>query len=69
MASGEITVTVEVALHNALAELAQHFFDEHGLQLNAAQINWVDTSSVSKDAALVYTVHAETTTLRMRSRG
>ena len=58
------TVAVEKAVHNALRELAQVIFDQHGICLESVNFSWVDVSTTSEDRMLVGDVAASTLTKR-----
>lgn len=64
MASADITVTLEAALHVALSELAQRFLDQYGVQLDTVQIHWLDVTTLANAGpkCLVQSVRCVTTT-------
>lgn len=53
MASNELTVSVsvEASIHKALHDFAQHIFDEHGVQLFSARVDWLEVSSTGWNKA------------------
>jgi hypothetical protein len=53
MASGEITVTVERAIHDGLRDLAQKIFDLHGIKILEADIRWLDISQIGQTREVV----------------
>ena len=62
MATAEITVAVEKAVHDALRELAQAGWDKHGVCVQSVRFSWVDVSTTSGPKLLVTDVEAETLT-------
>lgn len=62
MATAEITVTVEKAVHDALRELAQAAWDKHGVCVQSVQFSWVDVSTPGEPKLIVTEVEAYTLT-------
>ena len=58
----EITVAIEKAVHNAMSEVAQAIYDQHGIKILDAQIEWIDVSSTSEDKALIQHITLRTST-------
>ena len=62
MATEEITVAVEKAVHDALRELAQAAWDKHGVCVKSVRFSWVDVSTPAKPSLIVTEVEAATLT-------
>ena len=62
MAKAEIMVAVEKAVHNALRELAQAIWDQHGVCVESAFFSWVDVSAPGEPRLIVTDVEAHTLT-------
>ena len=59
----KIAVAVEKAVHNAMREMAQAIWDQHGICVKSVRISWVDMSSIGKPRdLLVDEIEAETLT-------
>ena len=63
MATSEITVAVESAVHKAFRRMAQEVWDQHGICVQSVRFSWIDVSSVNKPRLFVTDVEAETRTL------
>lgn len=48
MASSDIKVVIESAVHRALAESIQHIANEHGLLVHDLHIDWRDVSQIEQ---------------------
>ena len=57
-----ITIAIESAVHNAIRELAQNVYRQHGIEINSASIDWIDVSCAGKNEHLVGSISATTTT-------
>jgi len=68
MATAEITVAVEKAVHDAMRDLAQATWDQHGACVRSIRLSWADVSGMGEPRLLVTDVEAETLT-KARSRG
>jgi len=55
-----ITVAVERAAHDTLARCVQSIRDEFGVQVNSAQFQWADASTVSEPRAVCTLVSLDT---------
>jgi len=55
-----ITVSVERAAHDALARCVHAIRDEFGVQVNSAQFQWADGSTVSESRAVCTLVSLNT---------
>lgn len=55
-----ITVVVERAAHDALARCVQAIRDEFGVQVNSAQFQWADASTVIESRAVCTLVSLDT---------
>lgn len=62
MATAEITVAVEKAVHDALRELAQAAWDKHGVCVQSVRFSWVDVSTPAEPRLIVTEVEAATLT-------
>ena len=62
MATAEITVAVEKAVHDALRELAQAAWDKHGVCVQSVRFSWFDVSTPAEPRLIVTEVEAETLT-------
>lgn len=62
MATAEITVAVEKAVHDALRELAQAAWDKHGVCVQSVLFSWVDVSTPAEPRLIVTEVEAATLT-------
>jgi len=62
MASGNITVAVERAVHDGLCKFAQRIFDEHGIQIRSVNIDWWDISTAGEHKTIVAAVQVDSKT-------
>lgn len=62
MATAEITVAVEKAVHDALRELAQAAWDKHGVCVQSVRFSWCDVSTPAEPRLIVTEVEAATLT-------
>ena len=62
MATAEITVAVEKAVHDALRELAQAAWYKHGVCVQSVRFSWVDVSTQAEPRLIVTDVEAATLT-------
>jgi hypothetical protein len=59
--ASNIKVAIEAAVINALAEVAQRVYDQHGIRINAASLDWSETSSITAEKFLVTEVRVDLT--------
>lgn len=62
MADGTIAVAVEKAVHDALRDLAQAVFNQHGICIKNVAFDWLDFSTYNTSKMIVSGVTAETVT-------
>ena len=62
MATAEITVAVESAVHKAFRRMAQEVWDQHGICVQSVQFSWIDVSNTSKQKLIVDDMEVETLT-------
>lgn len=61
MASVEISVAVERAVHDALKAAAQRIFDEHGIRVDEVNLQWLNVSTSDRIRYRVIETQARTT--------
>ena len=53
MATAEINVSIERAVHAALEDLAQNVWDRHKVRINNVRINWFESVGVKETTNIV----------------
>lgn len=63
MAEANIPISIEKVLHDAIADIAQKMFNEHGLQMQNVRIDWTETSTMDKIKMRVTAVEIQSRTV------
>jgi hypothetical protein len=58
--TAEIKVSVEQAIHKAMADLVQDISEEYGIYINDAHFDWLDVSSTGERTLSLTEVWLET---------
>lgn len=63
MAEAKVTVSIEAAMHKAMAKVAKEFADEYGIRLERVEFDWVDRSIIDSTRIEVSATRIESTYL------
>lgn len=58
----EVSVALEVALHNTVREFMQDMSDQYGVMIEMAEAQWVDVSTIGAPKYLVTGLRLQTST-------
>ena len=64
MAEANISVAVERAVHDALRDVAEAIWFQHGIILEGASFNWIDISTAGEKHVLFTDLAVNTRTLQ-----
>lgn len=62
MANGDITVSVEKAVHNVMHDAVQAIYDQHGIIVHGVNVEWVDVSTMGQPKMVVTGINVDSRT-------